>query len=170
MTSFNNNSDQRERARILANDRATMHRFAQSEAGEVQGRWAKPAQVTGSEGAVHMPRLPANSPWAAPDPSGQEAPYPIDLSEPPEPVGTAQEIEDSLQPFSWDRSNAPSSCSPEGIGADGTVTSPASSCPASSPTSLSKTSTVSEKEGGGNTNGGREGPSPSRSNIKRRLV
>jgi len=62
MTSFNNNSDQRERARILANDRATMHRFAQSEAGEVQGRWAKPAQVTGSEGAVHMPRLPANSP------------------------------------------------------------------------------------------------------------
>jgi len=169
MTSFNNNSDQRERARILANARATMHRFAQSEAGEVQGRWAKPAQVTGSEGAVHMPRLPANSPWAAPDPSGQEAPYPIDLSEPPEPVGTAQEIEDSLQPFSWDRSNAPSSCSPEGIGADGTVTSPASSGPASSPTSLSKTSTVS-MDGAANSNQGGRGSAPSTTpTIKRRL-
>jgi hypothetical protein len=104
MTSFNNNSSQKQRREVLANDRAnasTLHEFAQSEAGEISGRWAKPTQVSGSEGAVHMPRLPSNSPWAAPDPCGQEQPYPVDLSEPPEPVGTAQEIEDSLQPFSW---------------------------------------------------------------------
>ena len=70
------------------------------------GRFAKTTQnnVIGSS-SVSYPRLPANSPWAAPDPSGQEQPYPVDLSEPPEPVGTAQEIEDSLQPFSWLRSD-----------------------------------------------------------------
>jgi len=79
---FSNNSDQRERRQVIKNDAATLHDFAQSEAGEISGRWAKPTQVSGSEGAVHMPRLPANSPWSQPDPSGQEKPYPIDLSEP----------------------------------------------------------------------------------------
>ena len=102
---FNNNSSQKERRQVIRNDATTLHDFAQSAAGEISGRWAKPTQVSGSEGAVHMPRLPANSPWSQPDPSGQEKPYPIDLSEPPEPVGTAQEIEDSLQPFSWLRSD-----------------------------------------------------------------
>ena len=105
MTSFNNSSDQKERRQVIRNDATTLHEFAQSEANEVGGRFAKPATVNASEQAVHMPRLPTNSPWAAPDPSGQEQPYPVDLSEPPEPVGTAQEIEDSLQPFSWLRSD-----------------------------------------------------------------
>jgi hypothetical protein len=71
-----------------------MHRFAQSEAGEVQGRWAKPAQVTGSEGAVHMPRLPENSPWSC-DPVPPEAPLGIDVSETPI-VGEPHEVEASL--------------------------------------------------------------------------
>jgi hypothetical protein len=70
------------------------------------GRFSKvaPNNVIGSS-PVSYPRLPQSSPWSAPDPSGPEQPYPIDLSEPPEPVGTAQEINDSLKAFSWERSD-----------------------------------------------------------------
>jgi hypothetical protein len=98
-----NNSDQKERAQVIKD---TYHNRYQDESG---GRFAKsvPTNVIGSS-PVSYPRLPQSSPWAAPDPSGQEQPYPLDLSEPPEPVGTHQEIQDSLQPFSWLRGDRPS--------------------------------------------------------------
>jgi len=99
---FSNNSSQKERAAILKNEArlrneqaTTFHSFATSEADAVGGRWAKPTQITGNEGAVHMPRLPANSPWAQPDPTGQEAPFPIDINE-PVVTGEAFEVEASL--------------------------------------------------------------------------
>ena len=92
MTFNNNNSSQAERKQVLKD---TMFNRASSEAGEISGRWAKPTQVRGSEGAVHMPRMPANSPWAAPDPSGQEQPFGIDVSE-PVVTGEAFEVEASL--------------------------------------------------------------------------
>jgi hypothetical protein len=162
MTSFNNNSDQRERKRILANDRATMHRFAQSEAGEVQGRWAKPAQVTGSEGAVHMPRLPANSPWAAPDPSGQEPPLNIDVTEAPI-TGEPFEVEASQLPFSWmkDRPSIP-----VGAGGDDVAAAPTSSSVSSTSTLLSMPRAASE--GGVTPTRNAVGAPPSKP-IKRRL-
>jgi len=135
------------------------------------GRYGKvaPTNVIGSS-PVSYPRLPSTSPWSAPDPSGQEQPYPIDLSDPPEPVGTAQEIQDSLQPFSWLRGDRSStSASPVCAGDDDVVATP-TSLGHSSPTSLSKSRATSEKEGGVNTNGEREGAPPSRSKLIRRLV
>jgi hypothetical protein len=179
---YNNNSSQKERRQVLANDRAnigksrdassgTFHQFAQSEAGEVQGRWAKPAQVTGSEGAVHMPRLPENSPWAAPDPSGQEPPLNIDVTEAPI-TGEPFEVEASQQPFSWMRDRpSPLSCSAGSAGGDDVAAAPTSSSAAPS-TSLLKPRAASE---GGATNssnqeGGRGRSAPSSKLIRRRLI
>ena len=94
MTSFNNNSDQKERRQVLKNDAATLHQFAQSEANEISGRWAKPTTVNASQQAVHYPRLPTSSPWSS-DPVGPEPPYGQDISEPPV-VGESWKIEKSL--------------------------------------------------------------------------
>jgi len=94
MTSFNNNSDQKERRQVLKNDAATLHQFAQSEANEISGRWAKPTTVNASQKAVHYPRLPTSSPWSS-DPVGPEPPYGQDISEPPV-VGESWKIEKSL--------------------------------------------------------------------------
>ena len=92
MTSFNNNASQAERKQVLKD---TMFNRANSEAGEVQGRWSKPTQVSGSEGAVHMPRIPSG-PWSADYAQvPPEAPFGQDISEPPI-VGEQWEIEKSL--------------------------------------------------------------------------
>ena len=102
MTSFNNSSDQRERRQIIKNDASTLHQFAQSEAGDIGGRFAKPATVNASEQAVHYPRLPTTSPWSS-DPVPPEPPYGQDISEPPI-VGESWEVEQSLnQDFAWRR-------------------------------------------------------------------
>jgi hypothetical protein len=54
---YNNNSSQKERRQVLKNDAATLHQFAQSEAGEISGRWAKPQTVNASRPVVEYPRI-----------------------------------------------------------------------------------------------------------------
>ena len=165
---FNNNSTKAEREQFVKD---SYHNRYQDEAG---GRWQKqtPTQFSGKDPATLYPKLPSNSPWSNPI-EAVEPPLGIDVSE-PVVTGESWEVEKSLdERFELQRSlrdGAPERFITPHPDAPDKVTSPASSGPASSPTSLSKTSTVSEKEGDGNTNGGREGPSPSRSNLKRRLV
>src|SRR6516225_2418392 len=126
---FNNRATMKEKVEQLRNDQrnaSTLHQFASSEAGEIGGRYAKPSNVTGSAGAVHMPRLPENSPWAAPDPSGQEPPLNIDVTEAPI-TGEPFEVEASQQPFSWMRDRPNTSASPVCVGGDdATAVSPSS--------------------------------------------
>jgi hypothetical protein len=74
---FNNNSDQQTRREVLKD---TYLSRAQADAEiEAQGRFKKqnPTTVTG----VHQqyPRQPSNSPWATPDPTGPEPPFPFDI-------------------------------------------------------------------------------------------
>ena len=58
------------------------------------GRHAR--NITGSwDGPHRYPFLPETSPWSC-EPVGLEPPLPYSVSEPPEPVGTAQEIQASL--------------------------------------------------------------------------
>jgi hypothetical protein len=100
---FSNNSSQKERRAVIKNDATTLHRFAQSEASDIGGRFAKPQTVNASEQAVHYPRLPTSSPWSC-DPVPPEEPLGVDISEPPL-VGEQWEIEKSLdQDFSVQRS------------------------------------------------------------------
>jgi hypothetical protein len=99
---FSNNSDQKERKAILKNDATTLHKFAQSEAGEIGGRFAKPATLNASQSAVHYPKLPTSSPWSS-DPVPPEEPLGIDVSEAPI-VGEPAEVEASLNAeFGWRR-------------------------------------------------------------------
>jgi hypothetical protein len=181
MTSFNNRSDQKERAAILKNDAATLHQFAQSEASEIGGRFAKPQTVNASEQAVHYPRLPTSSPWSNPI-EAVEPPLGFSVDETPI-VGEAFEVEASLnQDFGWRRTiqdGAPSPSSgtssrpgDDGLAApDATAVSPSSSGTPRPDDDLGKGPHVAS-EGGGNTNHdrGRRAPSPSKSNIKRRLI
>jgi hypothetical protein len=97
---FNNNSDQKERAAILKNDAATLHQFAQSEAGEISGRWAKPQTVNASRPVVNYPAGPN---WSV-DPTGPEPPLNQDVNA-MEPCGQPWEIEASLdRDFGFQRS------------------------------------------------------------------
>jgi len=97
---FSNNSSQRERRAVIKNDATTFHDFAQSQADEVGGRFAKPTQVSGKDPATLYPKLPTSSPWSS-DPVPPEPPYGQDISEPPV-VGESFEVEASLnQDFGW---------------------------------------------------------------------
>jgi len=184
--SFSNNSSQKERAAILRNEQrlrneqaTTFHSFATSEADAVGGRFARATQsnVIGSS-PVSYPRLPSNGPWSDADPSGPEAPYPIDLSEPPEPVGTAAEIEASLDADlglermlrnpNRDRPNTSASPVCGGVAGDDVAAAP-TSLGVSSPTSLSKSRTASEDGVPNSNQGGRGGASSSKSPLRRRL-
>jgi len=168
---FNNNASQKERRAVIKNDASTMHGFAQSEASEISGRWAKPTQVSGSEGAVHMPRLPSNSPWSAPDPSGPEQPFGIDVSE-PVVTGESWEVEASLdRDFGLQRllqreHHATALGSVRDAGASGVRS------PAGSPNRPSASAEGGEAgDGVATPTGDRGRPMPSpKSKIKRRLV
>jgi hypothetical protein len=92
--SYNNNSSQKERRAILKNDATTLHQFAQSEAGEVGGRFAKPAAVNASQQVVHYPKL-SGGPWSDQPGPGPEPPYGEDISSPPI-VGEYAEVQASL--------------------------------------------------------------------------
>jgi len=175
---FSNNSDQPERKRILANDRAnasTLHDFAQSQADEVGGRFARPTQVTGKDPATLYPKLPTCSPWSR-DPVPPEPPYGQDISEPPQ-VGEWWEIENSLdadlelQRMLRNPDRDRPSTSPVCAGGGDVVATPTSSSVSCS-TSLSKSRAASE-EGDGVTTNQRDGvgaPSPKSNPIKRRLI
>ena len=91
---FRNDSDQKERRAVIKNDATTLHQFAQSEAGEIGGRYARPQTVNASQQAVHYPKLPTNSPWSS-DPVPPEEPLGIDVSEAPI-TGEKFEVEASL--------------------------------------------------------------------------
>jgi len=95
MTTFNNNASQKERRAVIKNDATTLHEFAQSQADEVGGRWAKPQTVNASEQAVHYPKLPTSSPWSNPI-EAVEPPLGIDVNE-PVVTGEPHELEASLQ-------------------------------------------------------------------------
>jgi len=184
---FSNNSSQKERAAILKNETrlrqeqaTTLHQFATSASDEAGGRFAQvnKSNVIGSS-PVSYPTL-KSGPWSAQPGPGPEPPYPIDLSEPPEPVGTAQEIEDSLQPFSWLRRDGVSTSasgaasSPPDVVAMPPATAVSSSSPLGTPRpadeDLGEVPHVVE-EGGVTTNRDGEGaPSSKNSKTKRRLV
>jgi hypothetical protein len=127
---FNNRATMKEKVEQLRNDQrnaSTLHQFASSEAGEIGGRFAKPATVNASQSAVHYPRLPTSSPWSS-DPVPPEEPLGIDVSEAPI-VGEPHEVLASQQPFSWLRDRSSSlSCNAESAGVDSTTAvSPSSS-------------------------------------------
>jgi hypothetical protein len=67
----------------LNDDASTFHTFAQSDAASVGGRFAQTqsAKVVGADKSVEYPAIPSG-PWSAPDPSGLEPPFPVDVSEP----------------------------------------------------------------------------------------
>jgi hypothetical protein len=135
---FNNNSSQRERAAILKNDAATLHQFAQSEAGEISGRWAKPQTVNASRPAVEYPRI-KSGPWADDQPMPPEEP-PLGFSvEDHDPVGQPWEIEASLdRDFGWrktirDGASASDASSPsDDVAAPGAVVVPSPYSPGDS--------------------------------------
>jgi hypothetical protein len=93
---YHQDADQRERERILRNDRAnTFAGRAQAEADDVRGRWAQEhkATVIGA-GPVEYPRLPENS-WTH-DPVPPEGPVGVSVED-LEPVGEPREILASLE-------------------------------------------------------------------------
>jgi hypothetical protein len=93
---FHNTTTQREKAEILRNDRANTYAGrAQTEADEIQGRFAQEhkATVIGSDGAPDYPQLPENS-WTN-DPVPPEEPLGIDVNY-VEPQGEKFEVEASL--------------------------------------------------------------------------
>jgi hypothetical protein len=94
---YHQNSGQRERERLLRNDRAnTFAGRAQAEADEIQGRWAQEhkAAVIGT-GPVQYPRLPESS-WVN-DPVPPEEPLGLDVNA-VEPCGEKFEIEELGDP------------------------------------------------------------------------
>ena len=173
---FNNNASKKEREQFVKD---SYHNRYQDEVG---GRWAKPTQVSGKDPATLYPKLPTTSPWSN-DPVPPEAPLGIDISEPPI-VGESWEVEASLdREFGLQRSLRDGVATPASgrlIPDGGDVATPPATVAA--PSSSSGTPrpadedlgevphVVEEKEGGGNTNGDREGAPPSRSKLKRRLV
>jgi hypothetical protein len=166
---FSNNSDQKERKRVLKNDAATLHQFAQSEASEISGRWAKPQTVNASEQAVHYPRLPSNSPWAS-NPVPPEAPLGIDVSE-PVITGEPHEVWASEQAFSWER-DRPRTAAPVCAGDDdATAVNPSSpsELPRLADGDLGKGPHVAS--GAGNKTDAMVRPAPTnlRAQLKRRL-
>ena len=181
---FSNNSDQPERKRILANDHAnasTLHDFAQSQADEVGGRFARPTQVTGKDPATLYPKLPTCSPWSR-DPVPPEPPYGQDISEPPQ-VGEWWEIENSLDADlglqrllrnpDRDRPNIPASPVCGGAGGEpATAVSPSSlsELPRLADGDLGKGPHVVEEGGVTNRRDGVGAPPSKNPSVKRRLI
>jgi hypothetical protein len=176
MTAFNNRATMKEKVEQLRNDQrnaSTLHQFAQSEAGEVGGRFAKPATVNASQQAVHYPRLPTSSPWAN-DPVPPEEPLGIDVSEAPI-VGEPHEVLASQQPFSWMKDRPNTSASPVCVGGDdATAVSPSS--PSGLPRPVDRDLGKGPHVASGEDEHGKavadvlSSPKNSKSNLKRRLV
>ena len=168
---FNNRATMKEKVEQLRNDQrnaSTLHQFASSEAGEIGGRFAKPATVNASQQAVHYPKLPTSSPWSC-DPVPPEEPLGIDVNE-PVVTGEPFEVEASQQPFSWMKDRPNSLSSHRGVGVDDVVAAPASSSTGCS-TSLSEPRAASVDGATISSNhGGRGSSAPSTTaTIKRRL-
>jgi hypothetical protein len=165
---FNNNSDQKERRAILKNDAATLHQFAQSEANEISGRWAKPQTVNASEQAVHYPRVPSG-PWSDQPGPGPEPSLGVSVED-HEPVGTAEEIEASLNAdFGLVRSLSDGVPSATG----GRIPAPPEPTPDAEATRATHPARQSlAVSGAGNKIDAIERPAPThpRANLKRRLV
>jgi hypothetical protein len=92
---MSNEEDQAERRRILREDRAasTYHQFAEADANEHGGRFAKEmeARVTG---VPQVPPMPEGNPWAE-DIVPAEGPLGYSVNE-MEPVGNYHEVSASL--------------------------------------------------------------------------
>jgi hypothetical protein len=73
---FNNDTDQQTRRQVM---RDTYLARAQADAEiEAQGRFKRQSPTT-IVGAPQYPRQPSSSPWASPDPTGPEPPFPFDI-------------------------------------------------------------------------------------------
>jgi|SRR5215510_16025415 len=80
---YQNPATQAERRKEVERD--SYFRRAQGDAEtELGGRYKKPVTVIGA-GVPEYPRLPANSPWATPDPTGPEPPLGYEIDALPEP-------------------------------------------------------------------------------------
>jgi hypothetical protein len=180
MTSFNNSSDQRERRAVIKNDASTLHQFAQSEAGEVGGRFARPATVNASQQAVHYPRV-LSGPWADQPGPGPEPSLGVSVED-HEPVGTADEIEASLNAeFGWRKTIRDGAVSTTGPvmprssepAPPATAVNPSSSSGAPPDDGLGKGPLVArgeDKHGKGDWADALSSPNKSKSKPKRRLV
>jgi len=96
--SYQNPASQDERQEELERD--TYLRRAQADADMAAGGRFKKETETHVVGVPQYPRQPDNSPWATPDPSGPEAPFPIDIEfvgelggDSPAPVVSASTVE-----------------------------------------------------------------------------
>ena len=78
---FKNDSDQAERRRV---QRDTYLARAQAELDEAGGRFKRQTPRLVGAGPPQYPRLPSSSPWASPDPSGDEPPLGIDVKAVPD--------------------------------------------------------------------------------------
>jgi hypothetical protein len=177
--SFNNRATMKEKLEQLRNDQrnaSTLHQFAQSEAGEISGRWAKPQTVNASRPTVEYPRIPSG-PWAGNDPSGVEPPLGIDVNE-PVVTGESFEVEQSLdenyglQRLLRDRNRPATPTTPvcESVAGDGaTAVSPSSpsGLPRPVESDLGKGPHVASEDGVINRDC--KGAPSSKPNIKRRL-
>jgi len=105
---------------VLRNDqkvRDSFHSRAMSDVAlELQGRFAasNTAQVAGTTPSTSYPRLPANSPWASPDPVPVEPPTGCRVDE-MDAVGEPFEILASSQAASNDDAGTATTLSPEQV-------------------------------------------------------
>jgi hypothetical protein len=95
---YHQSADQRERERLLRNDRAnTFAGRAQAEADEIQGRWAQEHKATvigTSDATAQYPKLPSG-PWADPVQIPPEPALGFSVED-HEPVGTIPEVQASI--------------------------------------------------------------------------
>jgi hypothetical protein len=97
-----NPTSQGERRQILKD---TAHTRAIAEQDLITGRYAAISRTT-VIGSSPYPHLPPTSPWAS-DPVGPEPPINFQDMSAPEPVGTHQEIEQSLRETSGSEGPSP---------------------------------------------------------------
>jgi hypothetical protein len=177
---FNNNSDQKERRQFV---RDSYHTRANADASlEQSGRFAKPQAITGKDPSTLYPRI-QSGPWSAPDPSGQEASFGIDVNE-PVVTGESFEVEQSLNAeFAWRKTirdgtstNSSDATSPPdavGVPGVGAVVPPDPTVDNSSIVDRPGIVPLPMSEGGVTTNGDCKGAPSSKSQPKphrRRLV
>jgi len=92
----------RNEAKLRSGDRAgtTYHSLAGVDAAlEGTGRFKSEAIITGRDPSVSYPRLPEGSPWSGSGDVALQPPLGVEIDQ-QEPVGTAQEIERSIEALS----------------------------------------------------------------------
>jgi hypothetical protein len=99
---FDNDATPGERKEVVENDKrvaderraSTYHQHAINEANEAGGRFRIVNETIVIDGA--MPKYPVGNEWCAGD-QGLEPPLGVSINAAPEPVGTAKEVQQSLE-------------------------------------------------------------------------